>query len=136
VVLVPVSAVTTATMRAVTYARSLNPTLVEAVAFSGDPEEVQPLIESWSAFRMPIPLSLIEDSFREISIPLLQEIRKHTERPDTVVTVVMPEFVVDRWWQNAFHNQTGLYLKRLLLFEPNVVVTSVPFHLGGRDRSP
>ncbi|HYF10756.1 MAG TPA: APC family permease [Actinomycetota bacterium] len=136
VVLVPVSAVTTATMRAVTYARSLHATLVEAVAFSGDPEEVQPLIESWSAYRMPIPLSLIEDSFREISIPLLQEIRKHTERPDTVVTVVMPEFVVDRWWQNAFHNQTGLYLKRLLLFEPSVVVTSVPFHLGARDRSP
>ena len=58
-----------------------------------------------------------------------QEIRKYTDRGDTVVTVVLPEFIPKHWWQNLLHNQTAFYMKRLLLFEPNVVVTSVPFHL-------
>jgi hypothetical protein len=31
--------------------------------------------------------------------------------------------------QRLLHNQTALYLKRLLLFEPGVVLTSVPFPL-------
>jgi hypothetical protein len=47
-----------------------------------------------------------------------------------VVTVVLPELVVARWWEHLLHNQTTLFMKRLLLFEPGVVVTSVPFHLA------
>jgi hypothetical protein len=61
---------------------------------------------------------------------LLQEIRSRTRRGDTVVTVVIPELVPQHWWQSALHNQTALFFKRLLLFEPDTVVTSVPFHLG------
>ena len=34
------------------------------------------------------------------------------------------------WWEQLLHNQVGLYIKRMLLFEPKVVVTSVPYHLG------
>ena len=46
------------------------------------------------------------------------------------VTIVMPEFIVYRWWQNLFHRQTALVLKRRLLFEPSVAaVTSVPYRL-------
>jgi hypothetical protein len=37
------------------------------------------------------------------------------------------------WWGNALHNQTALFFKRLLLFEPDVVVTSVPFHLASPE---
>jgi hypothetical protein len=30
----------------------------------------------------------------------------------------------------VFHNQTSLLIKGALLFKPNIVVTSVPFHLS------
>jgi amino acid transporter len=130
VVLVPVSAVHGATARAVAYARSLNATATEAIFFSQDPEDAPPVVKAWTERGMKIPLSVVEDPFRDIGIPLLREVRSHTARGDTVVTVVLPEFVVDHWWEHLLHNQTGLYLKRLLLFEPRVVVTSVPFHLG------
>ena len=50
-----------------------------------------------------------------------------------MVTVVLPELVPDHWWQNLLHNQTALFFKRMLLFEPDVVVTSVPFHLGAPE---
>jgi hypothetical protein len=49
------------------------------------------------------------------------------------VTVVLPELVPDHWWQNLLHNQSALFFKRILLFEPDVVVTSVPFHLAAPE---
>jgi hypothetical protein len=51
------------------------------------------------------------------------------EHPDDYVTVVLPEFVVKHWWHHLLHNQSALTLKAALLFRPNVVTTSVPFHL-------
>ena len=44
------------------------------------------------------------------------------------MSVVMPELVFTGW-QSLLHNQRALYLKRLLLFEPRVILSSVPFHL-------
>jgi amino acid transporter len=135
VVLIPVSAVHAATARAVAYARSLNAAAVEAIYFSLDPEEDQRILEDWSAWGMGIPLSIVEAAFRDLTNPMLQEIREHTSRDGTIVTVVLPELVVRRRWEHLLHNQTAFFLKRLLLFEPNVVVTSVPFHLAGRGRA-
>jgi amino acid transporter len=129
-VLVPVSGVNAGTARAVAYASSLNAATVEALCFVLDPEGDRRIMEDWIDWRMTIPLSIVEAPFRDITGPMLDEIRKHTDRPGTVVTVVLPELVVSRRWEHLLHNQTALFLKRLLLFEPNVVVTSVPFHLG------
>jgi len=65
-----------------------------------------------------------------------------TEYIDTVqrdgnggyVTVILPEFVPRRLWHHLLHNQHALLIKGALLFKPNVVVTSVPFHLGRNGR--
>jgi amino acid transporter len=133
VVLVPVSAVHDATVRAVLYARSLKGAIVEALFFSTDPSdraEMEDLVEAWHARALDVPLVLLEAPFREFGPPLLAEIRKYTARGDTVVTVVLPEFIPKHWWENLLHNQTAFYMKRLLLHEPEVVVTSVPFHLA------
>ena len=78
---------------------------------------------------MDVALAVIDAPFRDIKGPLLEEIRTYTRRGDTIVTVVLPEFIVRSWWEHLLHNQVGLYIKRALLFEPNVVVTSVPYHL-------
>jgi amino acid transporter len=130
VVLVPVSAVHDATVRAVVYAKALKPSRVEALFMVTDPEEVPEVVRAWHERRMDVPLVLVEATFRDLGPPLLEEVRTHTARGDTVVTVVLPELVPQHWWQNLLHNQTALFFKRILLFEPEVVVTSVPFHLG------
>ena len=46
-----------------------------------------------------------------------------------IISVVLPEFVLRRWWEQLLHNQSALLLKGRLLFRPNTVVISVPFHL-------
>jgi hypothetical protein len=43
--------------------------------------------------------------------------------------VLIPEFVVTRWWEQIFHNQSALMLKGRLLFRQRTVVTSVPYHV-------
>jgi amino acid transporter len=129
VVLIPVSAVHDPTVRAVVYAKSLRPTKVEAIYLATDPEETPDVISAWYDREIDVPLLLVEAPFRDLGAPLLEEVRKYTERGDAVVTVVLPELVPRHWWESALHNQTALFFKRLLLFEPGVVVTSVPFHL-------
>jgi hypothetical protein len=130
IVVIPVSAVNAATARAVSYATSLNAAAVEAVLFSTDPEEQQHMLSEWSRWGMGAPLSIVDAPFRDLANPMLDEVRRYTTRQGTIVTVVLPELVVRRWWEHLLHNQTALFFKRLLLFEPDVVVTSVPFHLA------
>ena len=59
--------------------------------------------------------------------PLLRPSPEHT------VTVIIPEFVVEHWYENFLHNQNALRLKRSLLGVPWVVVISIPFHAGAPD---
>jgi amino acid transporter len=129
-VVIPVSSVHDATVRAVAYAKSLQPASTEALFMVTDPEDVSAVVTAWHDRRMDVPLILVEAPFRDLGVPLLEEIRMRTARGDTVVTVVIPELVPRHWWESVLHNQTALFFKRLLLFEPDVVVTSVPFHLG------
>jgi hypothetical protein len=51
-------------------------------------------------------------------------------QPGELVTVVVPEIVPRRWWEHLLHNKTALYIRTAFLFKTNVVVTSVPYHLG------
>jgi len=132
-VIVPVSSVNDATVRAIVYAKALQPSSIEAIHMATDPEEVPGVVEEWHQRRLDVPLVLIEAPFRDLGPPLLEEIRSRTARGDTVVTVVLPELVPVHWWANLLHNQSALFFKRILLFEPDVVVTSVPFHLGAPE---
>jgi hypothetical protein len=129
VVLIPIGEVHDATVRAVSYGRSLQPSRIEALYMEMDPEPEAGIVHDWLAGGLQVPLVLVEAAFRELNDPLLAEIRRHTRRADTVVTVVLPEVIPRHWWENVLHNQTALFVKRLLLREPQVVLTSVPFHL-------
>jgi amino acid transporter len=135
VVIVPVPGVNDAVVRAVIYAAALHPTSAEAMYLLSDPEDGPGVIAGWHERQMQIPLVLVEAPFRDLGAPLLDEIRRLTARGDTVVTVVLPEVIPRHWWENLLHNPTGLYFKRLLLFEPGVVVTSVPYHPGASVRA-
>ena len=133
VVLVPISSVSAVSVRAVTYALSLQAAEIEALFLSPDPGEERELAQAWIDGRMAIPLSIVDAPFRDFGEPMLEEVRRYTEREGTVVTVVLPELVV-HWWEQPLHSQSALFFKRLLLFEPGVVVTSVPLHLAEVER--
>ena len=129
VVLVPIAAIHDGTVRAVSYASALQATHTEALYFAADPDAVHDIVEEWWEAGGDVPLSFVEAPYRDLGPPLLHEVRRHTVREDTVVTVVLPEFLVTRWWEHLLHGQTALFLKRLLLAEPRTNVVSVPYRV-------
>ena len=134
VVLVPVPDLHDGVIQAVNYATLLGATHIEAVYFAADPEVIHNIADEWLDSGLDVPLSFVEAPYRDIGPPLLEEVRRHTRRTDTVVTVVLPEFLVTRWWEHFLHGQTALFIKRLLLVEPQVVVVSVPYLIPRRTR--
>ena len=45
------------------------------------------------------------------------------------MTVLLSEYVPTTWWGEALHNSWIFRLKAALLYQPGIVVTSVPFVL-------
>jgi amino acid transporter len=129
VALVFVSSVNDATVRATNYAESLEATETKAIYFDLDPEASHRMQAEWGDVGMRIPLDIVEAPFRDLTRPMLEEVRRYTERRDTLVIVVVPEFVVSKWRHYLLHNQNALFVKRLFLFEPRVVLSAVPFVL-------
>jgi hypothetical protein len=99
------------------------------VFFALDPSEVEEIQRQWEERGMPIALDIVEAPFRDLTAPILSEVRRVTQRPDAVCAVILPELVVKTWWHRFLHNQRALFIKRLLLFEPRVILSSVPYHL-------
>jgi amino acid transporter len=128
-VIVPVGTLHRGVVRALEYARTLS-TDVTAVYVETSPETTQKLRAKWEIWGQGIPLEVLDSPYRSTVQPLMSVINRYdNSRRDTVVTIVIPEFVPHRWWQQILHNQTALTLKFLLLSRRNTVVISVPFHL-------
>jgi hypothetical protein len=129
VVLVPISGIHRAVVQALEYAKSLS-TDVRAVYVGLDPAATEQLRSKWCQWGRGVELVVLDSPYRSLMEPLLEYIEQlsKNETP-TYATVVLPEFVPARWWHHLFHNQSALLIKGALLFKPNTVVTSVPFHL-------
>jgi amino acid transporter len=123
-----VSGVHGGSMRALEYARSLDIPDTRGVSFAVDAEEAQRFERDWLATGLNLPLDLSDAPYRDVGDPLLRYLRELTADEGTAVNVVMPEIVV-RGWARLLHNQRALYIKRLLLFEPRVILSSVPYQL-------
>jgi len=124
-----VSGAHAASMRAVNYAGTLGVEDTRAVFFAFDSEEADRLREEWSKVGISLPLEIEEAHFRDMGDPLIRYLREITADPDAVAVVIMPELIFSGP-QRLLHNQRALYIKRLLLFEPRVILTSVPYRLG------
>ena len=128
-VIVLISGLQRAVVRALDYAKTLS-TDVRAVYIDVDPASTEQLRRDWDKWSGGVPLIVLASPYRSLMEPLLEYLEElDAKRPDDYVTVVLPEFVPARWWHHLFHNQRALLIKGALLFKPNTIVTSVPFHL-------
>src|SRR3954447_17960422 len=118
------------TLRALAFAQALGPATVRAVKVAADDSD-EPLADEWERRGVPVPLVVVESPYRETVAPVLRYVRHlRREHPGDVISIIIPEYVVEHWWQNVLHNQTALRLKGRLRFEPSITVTSVPWVLG------
>jgi len=101
-----------------------------AASFLGLATPIAALITEWDSRGIGIALTVIDSPYREVTRPVLDYIKRlKRDSPRDVVTVFIPEYVVGHWWEQLLHNQSALRLKGRLLYQPGVMVTSVPYQL-------
>ena len=123
------------TLRALAFAKASRPHVLEAITVKIDDKDTEALQEEWHRRGISIDLVVIDSPFREITRPVIKYVRRiRRDSPRDVVCVYIPEYVVGHWWENLLHNQSALRLKSRLLFEPGVMVTSVPYQLDSAER--
>jgi len=133
VIVVPIARMNRPAVQALRYAQSLSPD-VTAVHVATDAAAAEKMEELWSIWGNGLPLTIVESPYRSLTRPLLQyltELKRHENAE--VVTVILPEYVPDSWWQHLLHGQSAQFLKLSLLFRPGFVVTSVPVHPEASD---
>ncbi len=129
-VVVLVGRVHRATMAALTYARSLAPDRLLALSVVVEGDEAASIQEEWEHYDIPVPLKILSSPYRELATPVLQFLDElDAENDNDIITVILPEFVLTKWWEQLLHNQSALMLKGRLLFRRNTVVVSVPYHI-------
>jgi amino acid transporter len=129
-VIIPLSGVHRGTLEALRYARSLSEDIT-AVHVSIDPSEAEAVRQKWELWGGGARLVILESPYRLLLEPLLQYIAEIAAKrqPNETITIVVPQFVPSRWWQNFLHNQTAIMLRLALLFRRGIIITDVPFHV-------
>ncbi|MFO1463696.1 MAG: APC family permease [bacterium] len=124
-VLIPISTFHKGTAKAISYALTISND-VRAVYIALDTDRAKRIQEIWKNWCIDIPLVILESPYRSIIRPLIDYIDElQNEEKDQLITVILPEFVAAKWWQQFLHNQTALLIRGILMFKKGVTVTSV-----------
>ncbi|WP_106820063.1 APC family permease [Janibacter massiliensis] len=121
-------------IRALAYARATRPTTLEALTVSVDTAETRALQEEWDRRDIPVPLTVLDSPYREITNPVVTYVKQiRRDSPRDLVVVFVPQYVLGRWYEQLLHNQSALRLKTRLLFEPGVMISAVPWQLRSAE---
>jgi amino acid transporter len=133
-VILAISGVHRGVVAGLRYARALSDD-VTAVYVSTEPVAAERVERMWGLWGGGVRLEIVNSPYRLLVEPLVGYIRHVAARrqPNEVITVVVPQFVPRRQWHNALHAQTAMMLRLALVFEPGIVITSVPYQVGGGD---
>lgn len=127
--LVPVSGIHPGVIEAARYAISISKD-PRACYVEINRETSLKLQEQWKRAVPEIPLIILPSPYRSVIQPVLDYIDElQGEIQDDVVTVIIPEFVTQRWYHKFLHNQTAILLYAALRGKKDIVVTSVRYHL-------
>ena len=127
-IVVPVFDLNRIVLKALLYGYELSP-LITAVHIASDMERAEKLKRKWEKNNIKIDLEIVESPYRATVHDLLKYLDAiEKDQRYSTVTLVLPEFVPPKLWQNFLHNQTGQLMKLLLLSRKDILVTSLPYH--------
>ncbi|HXW58663.1 MAG TPA: APC family permease [Solirubrobacteraceae bacterium] len=126
---VPVAVLDLAALHALAYAASLAQPVL-ALHVSPSQEEASRFHRAWRAWGEHLPLEVVVSPYRATVAPLANYIAAlHRQRPDVILTLVVPELIVAKRWQRLLHNRVAARLRSGLIGYEGIVITTVPFHL-------
>lgn len=131
VIIVPVAGITKVVENSLNYAKSLNAQVI-AVHISFERDEEKLFEEKWKQWQPEVRLVTIHSSYRSMVAPLTKFIKLieiKANKANHRVTVLIPQFIPNKSWKNILHNQSSLIIRTVLLYQKDVIVTTVPFRL-------
>jgi amino acid transporter len=128
-VLVLVQGVHAGTFASLRYAQSISDD-ARAVYVEIEPEARANFVQKFKSTFPQMPLVILPSPYRSLVHPLMLYIDKlEKSDPQAIITVVIGEFVPDKWWHSLLHGNTGLMLKLALLSRPDIVVTNIRYRV-------
>lgn len=128
-VLVLVSGVHRGVLPALEYAREIAKDC-RAVHIEINPAETQRIKELWEQWAGDMPLVIIESPYRSLIGPVVEYVKQvRAEHSRHLITVVVPEFVVTKWWERFLHYNAAFLIKMALGGLRGVVITNVRYWL-------
>lgn len=130
IIIVPVAGANRVVANTLCYAKKLSDRIV-AVYVATDEEAARKVKEKWQSWNPGVRLVVLYSPHRAITSQLFKFIEKLEKKkgPQDYITVLIPEFETKKWWHRLLHNQTGWFLRTLLILRKNIVVTVVPYRL-------
>jgi len=127
-VIVPIDTLNKSFLKALNYARTISDNII-VFHVSVDDEATEKLRKKWDQYNVGIPIIVKKSPYRHIVGPLVKYIEsdEYGAGPMDTVTVVIPQFVVTKWWGNILHNQTSLFIKTLLLKRRHIAMITIPY---------
>lgn len=128
-VIIPISGVSKVVAQSVQYARSISDDIT-AISIIFHEDEEEKLRAKWEKFYPDIELKIIYSPYRTILSPMLDyinEVEKQTK--GAPITILMPQFIVKKWWHTLLHNQTAIVLRFFLILKKDIVIATLPYHL-------
>lgn len=127
-VILPIDTLNKAFLKALNYARTISDEII-VFHVSVDDVATAKLLKRWEQYNVGIPIIIKKSPYRNIVTPLVKfiESEEYAAGPRDTVTVIMPQFVVGKWWGNILHNQTALFIKTMLLKRRNIAMITVPY---------
>lgn len=114
---------------ALQYARAISDD-VKAIHISIDPAREERVKRRWTQYSRGVPLIILDSPYRSLIQPIEEYIDNlQRNEPNSLVTIILPEFVPRGWWPKLLHGQAAFMLNLRLRFKPNVVVIGVPYHI-------
>ncbi len=114
-VIVLVGNVTKANVGALNYARSIGDYVVAMhVSMDENVEKEKEIQEEFKKHFPDVRLSIVHSSYRSLQNPILRYVdlvSKNATKHNYSTTVLVPQFVPNKRWQNILHNQTSLRLR-------------------------
>ena len=133
-VIMPISGVHRGVLKALEFARSISPD-VTAVYVETSQEEGESIRRKWTRWGDGTRLVCIPSPYRSIIAPLINYLKEveAARQPNDVITIVLPQFVTERWWESLLHNQHAWQVRLALLLRNGYIVIDVPYHLAAQQ---
>ncbi|WP_416353116.1 amino acid permease [Agrilactobacillus fermenti] len=133
-IIVLISNVTQVTKAALSYAESLGDYVIAVhVSMDENPEKEKEIQAQFKKDFPEVRFVDVHSNYRSIAKPLVRftsVISRNALRRNYSTTVLIPQFVPKKHWQQALHNQTALRLRQAFANKENIVVANYTYHLA------